>query len=84
VFDDVPCAHERRSHRSGAGAWFTYPPAGSPAQQAWIYAQDGSIEGDRIRFASAITTRGPRFGPGSTVAGIAASTSIVQVYRRAP
>src|SRR5688572_3766631 len=43
--------------------WFTYPPAGSPAQQAWIYASGGRIEGDRIVFDSAITTRGPRFGP---------------------
>ena len=42
--------------------WFTYPPAGSSAQQAWIYASDGRIEGDRIVFAGAFTTRGPRFG----------------------
>ena len=43
--------------------WFTYPPAGSPAQQAWIYASGGRIDGDRIIFDSAITTRGPKFGP---------------------
>jgi len=43
--------------------WFTYPPAGSAAQQAWIYASGGRIEGDRIRFEDAFTTRGPRFGP---------------------
>jgi len=42
--------------------WFTYPPAGSSAQQAWIYASGGRIEGDRIVFAGAFTTRGPRFG----------------------
>src|SRR5688572_29332681 len=42
--------------------WFTYPPAGSPAQQAWIYASGGRIDGDRIIFDAAITTRGPRFG----------------------
>src|SRR5687767_3208024 len=42
--------------------WFTYPPAGSSAQQAWIYAAGGRIEGDRIIFEDAITTRGPRFG----------------------
>jgi hypothetical protein len=42
--------------------WFTYPPAGSPAQQAWIYASSGRIEGDRIVFEDALTTRGPRFG----------------------
>lgn len=42
--------------------WFTYPPAGATAQQAWIYASGGIIEGDTIRFTSAYTTRGPRFG----------------------
>ena len=42
--------------------WFTYPPAGSSAAQAWIYADGGSVEGDRIRFTSAVTTRGGRFG----------------------
>ena len=44
--------------------WFTYPPAGSTAQQAWIYASGGRIDGDRIVFDNAITTRGPRFGAG--------------------
>ena len=43
--------------------WFTYPPTGSTAQQAWVYASGGRIEGDRIRFEGAFTTRGPRFGP---------------------
>ena len=42
--------------------WFTYPPAGSSAQQAWIYASGGRIDGDRIVFEGALTTRGPRFG----------------------
>jgi hypothetical protein len=42
--------------------WFTYPPAGSAASQAWIYADGGAIDGDRIRFTNAITTRGGRFG----------------------
>jgi hypothetical protein len=44
--------------------WFTYPPAGAAGQQAWIYAQDGRVEGDRVIFDAAITTRGPRFGVG--------------------
>ncbi len=44
--------------------WFTYPPAGSAATQAWILAQDGRVDGDRIRFENAFTTRGPRFGSG--------------------
>jgi hypothetical protein len=43
--------------------WFTYPPVGSPAQQAWVYASGGRIEGDRVAFTGAFTTRGPRFGP---------------------
>jgi len=42
--------------------WYTYPPAGSAAQQAWIYASDGVIDGDTIRFSNAYTTRGARFG----------------------
>src|SRR5688572_7642092 len=44
--------------------WFTYPPPGSPAQQAWIYASGGRIEADRIVFDNALTTRGPKFGNG--------------------
>ena len=43
--------------------WFTYPPTGSAGEQAWIIAEGGRIEGDRIRFTQAVTTRGPRFGP---------------------
>jgi hypothetical protein len=50
--------------------WFTYPPAGSGAQQAWIYASGGRIEGDRITFTDAFTTRGPRFGPGFDPAAV--------------
>jgi N-acetylneuraminic acid mutarotase len=42
--------------------WFTYPPAGSAAKQAWIIALDGKLDGDRIRFENAFTTRGPKFG----------------------
>lgn len=42
--------------------WFTYPPAGSAAAQAWIYASGGRLAADRIVFDAAITTRGPRFG----------------------
>lgn len=44
--------------------WFTYPPAGSTARQAWVFAQDGVIDGDRVVFPTVFTTRGPRFGPG--------------------
>ena len=55
---------------SAHALWFTYPPAGSAAQQAWIYASGGRIEGDRIRFEGAFTTRGPRFGTGFDPAAV--------------
>src|SRR5688572_24225781 len=29
--------------------WFTFPPAGSSAKQAWILAQGGVIDGNRVR-----------------------------------
>src|SRR5258706_8828878 len=48
---------------SALALWFTYPPAGAAGQQAWIYAQDGPVEGDRGIFDAAITTRRPRFRP---------------------
>lgn len=43
--------------------WFTYPPLGSTAKQAWILAQGGKIRGNVIEFSTVFTTRGPRFGP---------------------
>lgn len=43
--------------------WFTFPPSGSVAKQAWILAQGGVIDGNRVRFDQVFTTRGPRFGP---------------------
>lgn len=43
--------------------WFTYPPPGSPAKQAWVIAQEGVVERNRIRFSNALTTRGAKFGP---------------------
>ena len=45
---------------SALAVWFTYSPAGN---QAWIYADGGRIDAERIRFEHAYTTRGPRFGP---------------------
>lgn len=44
--------------------WFTFPPEGSTAKQAWILAQGGAIDGSRVRFDQVFTVRGPRFGPG--------------------
>lgn len=43
-------------------AWFTYPPRGNAALQAWIVAQSGVVTADRIVFDAAYSTRGPRFG----------------------
>jgi N-acetylneuraminic acid mutarotase len=43
--------------------WFTFPPEGSSAKQAWILAQGGRIDGGRVRFDQVFTVRGPRFGP---------------------
>ncbi len=44
--------------------WFTYPPEGSPDDQAWIFAPGGVIEGDTIRFSQTYTASGPKFGEG--------------------
>src|SRR5688572_10649852 len=41
--------------------WYKYQHAGSAAQQAWIYVQDGRIEGDRATFNGDLTTLAPRF-----------------------
>ena len=43
--------------------WFTYPAPGEPGEQAWLIAQDGVIEGDRIRFSQVYRPIGARFGP---------------------
>jgi hypothetical protein len=43
--------------------WFTYPAAGESGEQAWLIAQDGVIEGDRIRFSQVFRPLGARFGP---------------------
>ena len=43
--------------------WFTYPEAGSDAEQAWVLGQ-GVRDGNRIVFEDAITTSGPMFGAG--------------------
>ena len=57
---------------SALALWFTYPPAGAAGQQAWIYAESGRVEGDRVIFDAAVTTRGPRFGAGFNPASLQA------------
>ena len=42
--------------------WFTYPPTGESGDQAWLIAQDGEIDGDRIRFTQVYRPLGGRFG----------------------
>jgi hypothetical protein len=44
--------------------WFTFPPAGAEAEQAWIVGQEADFDGNRIVFGSVYTTSGPRFGAG--------------------
>ncbi|MCE3001399.1 MAG: hypothetical protein LW860_01680 [Xanthomonadaceae bacterium] len=43
-------------------AWFTYPPAGEPDEQAWIVAQGSVFDGATIRFPVVLRPRGARFG----------------------
>ncbi|MCB1613980.1 MAG: hypothetical protein KDI60_19810, partial [Xanthomonadales bacterium] len=40
--------------------WFTYPPTGESGDQAWLIAQDGEIDGDRIRFTQVYRPLGGR------------------------
>lgn len=42
--------------------WFTYPPAGEAGEQAWLIAQDGTVDGDTIRFPTVYRPIGARFG----------------------
>lgn len=42
--------------------WFTYPATGEAGEQAWLIAQDGTIDGDRIRFENVVRPQGGRFG----------------------
>lgn len=43
-------------------AWFTYPPQGVAGEQAWLVAQEGTFEGDTLRFPQVFRPRGGRFG----------------------
>lgn len=42
--------------------WFTYPAAGEAGEQAWLIAEGGRIEGDRLRFEQVLRPQGGRFG----------------------
>lgn len=44
--------------------WFTFPPAGEPGEQAWLLAQDGRVDENRIRFEQVVRPQGGRFGAG--------------------
>jgi len=46
------------------GTWFTYPPAGEDADQAWLSLQNGVVTGDTIRFPDVFRPRGTSFGAG--------------------
>ena len=43
--------------------WFTYPPVGEDAEQAWLIGT-GSTSGDRIQIAEVVRPVGAVFGPG--------------------
>ena len=43
-------------------AWFTYPPDGVAGEQAWLVAQEGTFDGDTLRFPQVFRPRGGRFG----------------------
>lgn len=43
--------------------WFTYPPVGDAAEQAWLIADQGVVEGSKIRFSSVYQPQGSVFGP---------------------
>ncbi len=43
--------------------WFTYPGTGENAEQAWLSAQDGVVDGDTVRFSNVLQPIGARFGP---------------------
>ena len=42
--------------------WFTYPVAGEAGEQAWLIAQGGSANGNRISFTDVYRPQGARFG----------------------
>jgi len=54
---------ERLNEQTAAVSWFTYPPEGAEAEQAWLLGI-GAIEGSEIRFDELLVTRGRGFGTG--------------------
>lgn len=42
--------------------WFTYPLTGEAGEQAWLIAQGGSANGNRITFTDVYRPQGARFG----------------------
>lgn len=53
--------------------WFTYPPSGSAAEQDWLVAANGRVEGNRIRFDDVRAMSGGRFGAAFDPAAIRSS-----------
>jgi N-acetylneuraminic acid mutarotase len=43
-------------------AWFTYPPASEPGEQAWLLATEGTFDGATLRFPAVFRPQGARFG----------------------
>ena len=42
--------------------WFTYPPAGEAAEQAWLITELGSVDGSKLRFNTVYQPQGGVFG----------------------
>jgi hypothetical protein len=42
--------------------WFTYPPAGEAAEQAWLITELGSVDGSKLRFNAVYRPQGGVFG----------------------
>ncbi|MBL8513605.1 MAG: hypothetical protein JNJ55_06405 [Betaproteobacteria bacterium] len=42
--------------------WFTYPPEGDPAEQAWLITDLGAVEGSKIKFDTVVRPQGGVFG----------------------
>ena len=50
--------------------WFTYPPTGDAAEQAWLITDLGSVEGSTLKFSTVFQPRGGVFGDAFNPAAI--------------
>ncbi len=50
--------------------WFTYPPSGDAAEQAWLITDLGNVEGSKLKFSTVFQPQGGVFGDAFNPAGI--------------